>query len=162
MIAVNIVPNSQNMFTRLVIILTIVLLLVISITGCRFNSEFKNSEKDKKDAEAVTIPFFGALKDENFAATRKYFSKEFLKVTSDKKLQEIFELSTEKLGRLKSWQLSGWETKRVEGSNSFAEYHLVYNTSHEKHPAMQIFRLVREKDEIKIISYRIESEAFLK
>lgn len=135
---------------------------MILIFGCQFNSQYINREEDKKVAEEVATEFFMLLNEKNYEAASRLFSKEFYKVSTREKLMEIFLASENKLGKLKNLELNQWETKRVEGSNPSSHYQLLYHTYHEKYNAQQALGMVRENDSIKILSYRIDSEAFLK
>jgi hypothetical protein len=142
--------------------LSTILLILVTMTTCRFNSQYLNREEDKRDAEKITNELFKLMTAKDYEATTKLFSKKFFEVTDKEKLFKIFSMTSEKLGVLERTEILTWETRRVEGSNPVADYAFVYKCTYEKFPAKTTIRLTREEDgQIRIISYNINSDGFL-
>ena len=142
--------------------LLVALLLIIGSTSCHFNRQFINRTEDKNDGEKITSQFFELIMNKRYSETKKLFSPQFLKVTPWLKMENILLLTSKKLGNLKTTEIDKWETRRVEGSNPFAEYNFTYRTHYEKFDAVEIFRLVREDNgAIKILAYNVNSDGFM-
>lgn len=138
------------------------ILFMITMTACHFNSQYLNREEDKKEAEKITNELYQLLKEKNYDATTKLFSKKFFEVTDKEKLFKIFGMTIEKLGKLKVIEIEKWETRRVEGSNPLAEYAFVYKNTYSNFPARETIKLIREEDgKIRIIAYNINSDGFI-
>lgn len=139
-----------------------IMFILLTMTACHFNSQYRNREEDKQDAEKITNQLFEQLKANDYEAANKLFSKKFFSVTDKETLFKIFSMTSEKLGPLKETEILKWETNRLEGSNPKAEYAFIYKCAFEKFPAKVTIRLIREEDgKIRIISYHVDSVGFL-
>src|SRR5688500_16435134 len=155
------IPLQANKM-RIILLRLYQFLLFMLLTSCRVNSEYINREEDKRDAEAISSKLYEYIKAKDYESTWKLFSKDFLEVLNMQKLYEIYVTTSEKLGDLKDVNLETWETRRIEGSNPFAEYTLVYKNKYDKYDATETIKLRREKDEeIRIVSYNIISNGFM-
>src|SRR5579864_7852670 len=103
-------------------ILSILILLVVFASGCVFSSTYLNRDQDKQDAEKINNQLFDDLKSKNYNAAYKLFSKDFFVATNKKKLSNIFTFTQDKLGDLKSAEISQWETRVIAGTNPSADY----------------------------------------
>jgi len=135
--------------------------LIILFASCNFSRTYINREEDKQEAVQVVDQFYDKLAKGNYDAVDALFSSEFWKVTSKEKLHNLLIKKKEKLGSLKSKVLAKWETKKIEGSNSSANYALLYDNKYDKFEAKETFRLVLEQNQIRIIAFNINSDAFL-
>lgn len=151
----------MNILTTFRPLLLLLLPLLFLCPGCHFNSTFRNREKDKNDAEKVTTAFYVLIKQKNYKGTYPFFSDKFFTVTDTSELNKILRLSAEKLGPIESIKLTTWETVVVSGTDDRGEYALRYAVKHEHYEATEIFSLIKEKGQIKIQRYKINSEGFL-
>jgi hypothetical protein len=142
----------------------IVSLISILFISCTFkvNSKRQNSEEDKNDAEFVTSLFYTHLENKEYLKTHAFFSPKFFEVTSASELDSIFIKCDEKLGEIKNKNLANWETNIVIGTNSSSHYLLVYNVTREKYNSVETIRLTKESDKIKILSYYVQSDGYVK
>lgn len=150
----------MNILTPLRPLLLLLLPLLFLCPGCHFNSTFRNREKDKNDAEKVTTAFYELIKQKNYKGTHPFFSDTFFDVTDTSELNKVLRLSAEKLGPIESIQLTKWQTLVVSGTDDRSEYALEYAVKHEHYEATEIFTLIKEKGQIKIQRYRVNSEVF--
>ena len=136
----------------------------LAITSCNFNANISsdNREQDKNDAEEITSLMYAYLENKDFEKAHAFFSPRFFEVTPQKKLDEIFITSDKQLGTVKTRNLIKWETRVKSGTNSSSEYLLVYNVIREKFNSTEMIRLEKEKNEIKIIAYNVQSDGFIK
>lgn len=137
-------------------------LVLIIITSCRFNSESINQEEDRQEAEVITARLYENIKAKNYEATWELYSKDFFKVASKEQLTKIYIKTHQKLGNLKEINLATWKTRRVEGSNPFAEYSFIYKNKYDKYDATETIRLIQEGNKsIRIVFYNIISDGFM-
>ena len=138
----------------------ILLFISLFLLSCNYNSYYTDREIDREEAERVTVKFFYLLRDSKHKETHSLFSKRFLKVTNTSKVDEIFNTSDTKLGKIENHTLETWHTNIVEGSNPKSEYLLVYNVKRSKFDSKETFRLEKENDTIKILGYNVQSDGF--
>jgi hypothetical protein len=146
-------------YSRKNIIFLLIILNIFILFGCNFF--YKNREEDKNDAEKVTIEFYNFLQHDKYELTYKFFSPELLEVTDSTKLKLTFESLKSKLGAIKSYKLTDWETLRIEGTNPKSEYVLVYEIERELYNSKERISLVKVDGEIKIIGFNVDSDGFL-
>lgn len=139
----------------------IVSFFLFMLWGCNINGTYLNEESEKKDAEKITEKFYvlNGLKKNDKLET--LFSDEFFKVSSSEDLQRILQMTNTRLGGFKSKKLVDWKTIRVTGSKASTEYFLTYDVLYDKFSAKENFRLMKEGDEIKILSYNVNSDGFM-
>jgi len=139
----------------------LLVLTLVSLTSCNFNSFYTDRKSDKEDAESVTTKFYYLLRDKKYQDTYKLFSPRFLEITNESKIKDIYDASDNKLGSIKDQNLISWKTNIVEGSNPKSEYLLVYEVKREKFISKETIRLEKENDTIKILAYNVQSDGFL-
>ncbi len=140
----------------------LILILPILVTSCHFSNKYQNRESDRQNAEKVTAELFDYIKNSEFEKATELFGDEFYKVTSKGDLMEIFESTQKKLGRLKSTELTNWNTMVSEGAIEQGVYNLSYNGEFENDSAkLKITLIKNENGEIKVAGYNIQSKAFL-
>jgi hypothetical protein len=140
----------------------VVILILVTLTGCHVNSQYINRDEDKKEAEQVTNKLYDLLRTKDYEATTELFSKRFFEVTDKEKLFRIFNATSEKLGELKTTEIETWETKRIEGTNPSANYVLIYKNKYEKFDSKETIQLSKDEDgKIRIIGYFINSDGFI-
>lgn len=139
----------------------VVLLLLVSINACTFNSIHVNEEREREQAASIMGSFYFAIQTKHFADVEFLFSETFYKTTTKDDLYRMLIKTQELLGEYKDGTLVDWKTRRVSGSNPLTEYTLVYDVRYDKYKARETINLKREKTGIKIISYNIASEGYL-
>lgn len=132
------------------------------LTACTFNSTYLNEESEKAKAEKVTDSLYGFVSEQNYIAAEKLFSDIFFAVTNPEGLLKIFTKTNEVLGNYKSKKLIEWKTRRIEGSTPLTEYQLVYEIIYQKYKAIETIKLQESPSGIKIVTYNINSDGFLK
>jgi len=139
-----------------------VIVLLISLSSCQFNSQFINRVADKTQAEQITNKFYTLVKEKNFEGTVQLFSNKFLEVTPKDKLLQFLVSLEEKLGDFKSANVKSWETFCIEGSHPSSKYTLAYKTKYEKFDAEETISLKKDTDGvIRIYGYHVSSDGFL-
>ena len=137
-------------------------ILALFFTACTFNATYNNREEDKSEAEQVTAMLFLNLQNKNYAAADTLFSKDFYKVTSKDKLNEVFKVTQEKLGDLVTTNLTDWKTQVINGTNASAEYAFLYGNTYKKAIGQVTIRLHKDQDnKIRIVYYTVKSDAFV-
>lgn len=129
-------------------------------SSCTFNNIHVNEEVEREQAESIIGSFYYALQTKRFADAEALFSETFYKKTKKEDLHKILVKTQEMLGDYKDGTLVDWKTRRISGSNSLTEYLLVYHVRYNNHKATETVGLIREKEEIRIVEYRIASEGF--
>lgn len=128
----------------------------ILLTSCNITSF--NSESDKSEAEAITNKFYHHLEMNDFEKADKLFSEKFFEETDVEKLHKIYDYTLKEGGNLKNFILLEWNTLVVKGTDSKAEYVLLYNVEREKKNTTERIGLIKENDTIKIVSYYVNMD----
>ena len=137
-------------------------LLALLFSACTFNATYNNREEDKSEAEQVAAMLFLNLQNKNYAAADTLFSKDFFRVTTKDKLNEVFKVTQEKLGDLAATNLTDWKTQVVKGTNASAEYAFLYGNTYKKAIGQVTIRLHKDQDnKIRIVYYTVKSDAFV-
>ncbi len=140
----------------------VLLLLVLFFTACSLNATYNNREDDKAEAEQVTAKLFLDLQTKNYAAADTLFSKDFYKITSKDKLNEVFKVTQEKLGDLGDTNLTDWKTRVVSGADASADYAFFFGNTYKKAIGQVAIRLHKDPDnKIRIVYYTVKSDAFV-
>ena len=137
-------------------------ILFLMLVSSRFNSSYINREEDKRDAEQVIVQFYGLLKNQDYKGTYRLFDKRFIEVTDTQKLNEIYDISFEKLGNVESYNIEKWETEAIVGANSKTNYVFLLNVKRSNYASKETVTLLKEKDDIKVISYHVNSDGLFK
>ncbi|WP_027383545.1 hypothetical protein [Epilithonimonas caeni] len=138
------------------------ILFIILLTGCNFNTVYKNREQDKQDAEKITQKFYSIIKKGNTKEVLPLFSQDFFKVTNKDKFLELFEKTNNVYGKILNDSLVHWETLVIKGNNPKSEYLLVYYAKRENIDSQEYITLHNEKKGIKIFEYRINVDTLSK
>lgn len=141
-----------------------IVLITFSIFSCKndFYIQRKNNESDKREGEKVTGTYFDNVLLERPDENLKLYSDEFLEQTSKEELLKQNQFIEEKLGKVTSKEIQGWETSVVSGTDPKSEYLFVYNVEREKFNSIETFYLMKDaNDSIKIYSYKIDSKGLL-
>lgn len=137
------------------------LVLFVMFVSCRFNSSYINREEDKREGEIVISEFYELLKNQDHKGTYKLFNKRFFEITDTQKLNEIYDISLEKLGEVESFEIAKWETEAIIGTNSRTNYVFLCDVKRSNFTSKETITLIKEKDEITILSYYVNSAGFL-
>jgi hypothetical protein len=140
-----------------------VLLICLFVVSCRFNSSYINREEDKRDAEQVIAQFYELLKNhQDYKGTYRLFDKRFFEVTDTQKLNEIYDITFEKLGNVENYDIEKWETEAIVGANPKTNYVFLLNVKRSNYTSKEQITLLKEKDDIKVISYHVNSDGLFK
>lgn len=137
------------------------LCLLLAATSCNFNSTYLNREEDKQDAEKVANQFYTLLQKKDFQKIDPLLSNRFKATTSKEKLNAYLTGGLNKLGEIKSKKLDHWESRVIKGTNASANYVLYYVVERTKFQSKETINLTAENDQIKILGYNVNSDAFL-
>lgn len=137
------------------------LCLLFAATSCNFNSTYLNREEDKQDAEKVANQFYTLLQKKDFQKIDPLLSNRFKATTSKEKLNAYLTGGLNKLGEIKSKKLDHWESRVIKGTNASANYVLYYVVERTKFQSKETINLTAENDQIKILGYNVNSDAYL-
>jgi hypothetical protein len=140
---------------------TLYIIIFLQSISCNFNATYLDEESEKKKAEIVVDKFYDYIKNSEFKNTENLFSSKFYKITSKAVLNQIYLKTKNDLGTFKSKRLIDWKTRRIEGSKPSLDVFLKYEVEYEYFKAIETINLIMEENEIKILSYNINSEGFL-
>lgn len=140
------------------------LLCSVCIVSCNVNTTHTNELLEKTQAENVTSRFYGALLTKNYDRVTPILSPKFFEGMDENDFKKSLEKTNEKFGDIVTWDLIDWKTVRVTGSSPKCEYLFVYEVEYIKYKAKETFFMERANgnEKIKIVSYKVESEGFLK
>lgn len=140
------------------------ILLILILSSCNFNANmsFENEDKEKILADSIINNFYHYIDSNDYNNIMNLFSDEFFKVTPEKSLKEIFLKTKKDLGIFKNYELTDWQTNRIEGTNPRTEYLLTYEVTYSNFKAQEIFSLVKEGKIPKIVGYEVRAPQYLK
>jgi hypothetical protein len=142
-------------------LIPLIIALCSSLAACQFNMTYNNRQIDKEAAEKVTNLLFLNLESKDYKAADTLFSKQFYKSWSKKKLNDIFQMSVDKLGEIQDTNLASWQTKVVSGTDSYGEYVFLYNTRYQYYSGQVAIHLIKDPDgKIRVDGYHIKSDGF--
>jgi len=139
-----------------------VITICLFVSSCRFNTSYNNREADKQDGEELIVEFYELLKNKEYNRTYTFFDKRFFEATDTQKLNEIYDISFEKLGDVESYDIEKWETQAVVGTDPKTNYVFQLNVKRSDFGSKETLTLIKEENEIKIIGYHVDSEGFFK
>lgn len=151
---------SKNISQKLFLFFIIPICLVFS--SCRFNSTYNNRETDKQDGEKAVAAFYELLKNKSYKETYRLFDKRFFEVTDTQKLNEIYNIAFEKLGDVESYDIEKWETQAIVGTDSKTSYIFLLNVKRSNYASKETATLLKEREEVKIVSYHVNSDDLFK
>ncbi|MBL7718441.1 MAG: hypothetical protein JNL72_06375 [Flavipsychrobacter sp.] len=132
------------------------------ISSCHFNSSYINREEDRKDGEEIIDKFYGLLINENYKESYKLFDKRFFEVTDTQKLNNIYNLAFNDLGKVESYSIEKWETEDIVGTDARIKYLFQCSVKRSNFASKETLMLIKEKDGIKIISYNVNADTLSK
>ncbi|KUJ50004.1 hypothetical protein [Chryseobacterium sp. JAH] len=81
---------------------------------------------------------------------------EFFKDVNKKKFKEILNKTDNDFGKTKDFELINSWTQIIKGSDPISKYELSYLVTRDSTQTKEYFRMQKENDTIKIISYRVD------
>lgn len=149
-------------FLRVIAKFFYIIPICLTFFSCHFNSTYNNREADKQDGEKAIAVFYELLKSKSIEDTYRLFDRRFFEVTDTQKLNEIYDISFSKLGNVESYDIEKWETQAVVGTDPKTNYVFLLKVRRSSYVSKETVTLQKENDEIKIISYHVNSEGFLR
>lgn len=149
-------------FLRVIAKFFYIIPICLTLFSCHFNSTYNNREADKQDGEKAIAVFYELLKSKSIEETYRLFDRRFFEVTDTQKLNEIYDISFSKLGNVESYDIEKWETQAVVGTDPKTNYVFLLNVKRSSYVSKETVTLQKENDEIKIISYHVNSDGFLR
>jgi hypothetical protein len=136
--------------------------MFLLVASCSCNTSFTNRESDVKEAQDFANKFYDLLKSNDFDKTYSLYSKDFYENTDTSELNKIYQGTLSNLGEIKSIDMEQCETRVVNGTDSKAEYVMLYKVGRAKYASEELIRLEKKNNKMKILSYRVNSEGFVK
>jgi len=133
----------------------IIFILLIAVS-CSYDKIYENRISDKNDAQKVVNNFYYLTKKSDREKIFKLFSKRFFQELEKDKFEEILNRTERDFGKVKNAELTNSWTQIVDGSNPISKYELSYIVTRDSAQTKEYFRLQKENDTIKIISYRLD------
>lgn len=132
------------------------------IFSCNFNANvnFENEEKEKEDAESTAAIMYLNLSRKEYEKVTDLFSDSFFKTDNRDNFIKFLSSNAKKLGDFQDYNLMEWKTSRSKGTNTNAQYLLVYDVKYSKFKATETLLMVKEGETIKIIGYHVNSAGF--
>jgi hypothetical protein len=136
--------------------------MFLLVASCSCNTSFTNRESDVKEAQDFANKFYDLLKANDFDKTYSLYSEDFYEVTDTPELNKIYQGTLSNLGEIKNINMEQCETRVVNGTDSKAEYVMLYKVDRAKYASEEMIRLEKQNSKMKILSYRVNSEGFVK
>jgi hypothetical protein len=134
----------------------LLILTFFFLVSCDYNKIYENRESDKQDAQKVINKFYFLIKQKDKEEVFKLFSNRFFKEVGKERFEQILDKTDNDFGEIKDYALTNSWTQIVEGSNPISKYELSYNVTRDSTRTKEFFKLQKENDTIKIISYRLD------
>jgi len=135
----------------------ILILISFLFIGCSYDKIYENRESDKQDAQKVINKFYFLIQQNNDKKeVFRLFSKRFFQEVEKERFEQILNKTDSDFGKVKDYELTNSWTQIIEGSNPISKYELSYLVTRDSTQTKEYFRLQKEKDSIKIISYRLD------
>jgi hypothetical protein len=141
---------------RLILCCLLAIVVVTSVPGC-----VCSITEDKEDAERTMNTVFECIRYKDYQSTLQYYSDDFFEKTSRDQWVAMLEAVDEKLGDLDSWQLEGWKTTKLTGTNPGTYVELTYQTKYSKYDATETVTLKRTGAEFRVFGDHYDSHSFL-
>ena len=132
------------------------IVLSIFLTSCYHDQTYRNRNADKNDAEKVTEKFYSSIDSNKKQETLDLFSSLFFKKTNPKDLNAILDWAVKEAKTGSSHKLTNWHTLVIEGTDPKSEYTLTYNATRGSVNTEETFNMEKEKDQIKIVGFKID------
>ena len=133
-------------------------IIIFSGLNCSKNSTRINSEEDKIAADKIAGAFYEAIRINSLENTLPVLSKDFFLYTSKQDYAAMMENFKAETGNLIRYELGNWDTQTENGKHPTGSYHLQYKVYYEKDTTTEIFNLIKESDDIRIVGYQIKSK----
>ncbi|MBO9693588.1 hypothetical protein [Chryseobacterium sp.] len=135
----------------------IVILITFVLVSCSYNKIYEDRESDKQDAQKIINKFYFLIQQNNDKKeVFRLFSKRFFQEVEKERFEQILNKTDSDFGKVKDYELTNSWTQIIEGSNPISKYELSYVVTRDSTQTKEYFRLQKEKDSIKIISYRLD------
>ncbi|RMZ60822.1 hypothetical protein D1632_02260 [Chryseobacterium nematophagum] len=135
----------------------ILLLISFLFIACSYEKIYENRESDKQDAQKVINKFYFLIQhNNNKKEVFKLFSNRFFQEVEKERFEKILDKTDSDFGKVKDYQLTNSWTQIVKGSNPISKYELSYIVTRDSTQTKEYFRMQKENDTIKIISYRVD------
>lgn len=132
--------------------------LSLILASCNFNETYSNRTADKEEGQRVTQKLYKLLKENRFDETHTLFSHEFFAASDTADLNGIYRSTIEELGNIKKSTLLNAVTEVVTGTSPSAHYSYVYEIEREDGVSTEKIHLIKEGNEIKILSLEVHLE----
>ncbi|HCN48560.1 MAG TPA: hypothetical protein DIT10_05625 [Chryseobacterium sp.] len=140
----------------------IITLIIFLFIGCSYDKIYENREEDRQDAQKVINKFYFLVKENNKKELFKLFSNRFFKEVGKERFEQILDKTDNDFGKVKDYELTNSWTQVIKGSNPISKYELSYLVTRNSTQTKEYFRLQKENDSIKIISYRLDFDIIQK
>ncbi|MDR6545638.1 hypothetical protein J2810_001686 [Chryseobacterium rhizosphaerae] len=134
----------------------ILILISFLFIGCSYDKIYENREEDRQDAQKIINKFYFLVKEDNKKELFKLFSDRFFKEVGKERFEQILDKTDNDFGKVKDYELKDSWTQIIKGSNPISKYELSYLVTRNSTQTKEYFRLQKENDSIKIISYRLD------
>lgn len=135
----------------------IIIPIVYVIVSCSYDKIYENRQEDRQDAQKVINKFYYSIQhDNNKKEVFKLFSNRFFQEVGKERFEKILDKTDRDFGNINDYQLSNSWTQVIKGSNPISKYELSYIVRRDSTQTKEYFKLQKEKDSIKIISYRLD------
>ncbi|WP_261511407.1 hypothetical protein [Chryseobacterium paludis] len=134
----------------------ILILIPFLFIGCSYDKIYENREEDRQDAQKIINKFYFLVKEDNKKELFKLFSNRFFKEVGKERFEQILDKTDNDFGKVKDYELTDSWTHIIKGSNPISKYELSYLVTRNSTQTKEYFRLQKENDSIKIISYRLD------
>jgi hypothetical protein len=135
----------------------ILILIAFIFVSCSYDKIYENREEDRQDAQKIVNKFYFLIQHDNSKKEIfKLFSNRFFREVGKERFEKILNKTDRDFGKIKDYQLTNSWTQIVKGSNPISKYELSYLVTRDSTQTKEYFRLQKEKNSIKIISYRLD------
>lgn len=135
----------------------ILILITFILVSCSYNKIYEDRESDKQDAQKIINKFYSLIQQNNDKKeVFRLFSKRFFQEVEKERFEQILNKTDSDFGKVKDYELTNSWTQIIEGSNPISKYELSYLVTRDSTQTKEYFRMQKENDTIKIISYRVD------
>ena len=134
----------------------ILILISFLFMGCSYDKIYENRDSDKQDAQRVINRFYYLMQQNDKKGVFNLFSERFFKEAGIERFSQILDKTDTDFGKIKDFELLNSWTQIITGSNPISKYELSYKVTRDSTHTKEYFRLQKENDVIKIISYRVD------
>lgn len=128
------------------------------LLGCNFNITKNNETSERDKANEVVEIFYKNIEDNNAGELENIFCDEFKAHVNIEDFNSALLSYNQVLGDYVDRELYKWTTERSEVDNVW-EVSLIYIVNYTEHKSIEKFNLLKERGDIKISNYTINSKA---